>query len=75
MCYVTSTDLKKNLSHYLSLSKTEEVFITKNGKTIAVLSNPKDQAFREFFAFQKTLRDKEPETDYDSALFEEMLKR
>lgn len=37
---ITATELKKNLGKYLTLSLTEDIFITKNGKIIAKLSNP-----------------------------------
>lgn len=37
---ITTTELKNNLSKYLILSATEDIFITKNGKTIAKLTNP-----------------------------------
>ena len=37
---ITATELKNNLSKYLLLSATEDVFITKNGKIIAKLSSP-----------------------------------
>ena len=37
---VTATELKMNLGKYLLLCATEDVFITKNGKIIAKLSNP-----------------------------------
>ena len=37
---ITATELKLNLGKYLLLSSTEDVFITKNGKVIAKLSNP-----------------------------------
>lgn len=37
---VTATELKNNLGKYLLLSATEDVFITKNGKIIAKLTNP-----------------------------------
>ena len=37
---VTATELKNNLGKYLVLSATEDVFITKNGKVIAKLTNP-----------------------------------
>ncbi|MBQ6094063.1 MAG: type II toxin-antitoxin system prevent-host-death family antitoxin [Lachnospiraceae bacterium] len=37
---ITATELKNNLSKYLLLSNTEDVYITKNGKVIAKLSNP-----------------------------------
>ena len=37
---ITATELKKNLSKYLLLAATEDVFITQYGKVIAKLSNP-----------------------------------
>ena len=37
---ITATELKNNLGKYLELSAKEDIFITKNGKIIAKLSNP-----------------------------------
>lgn len=37
---ITATELKLNLSKYLLLSETEDIYITKNGKVISKLSNP-----------------------------------
>ena len=37
---ITATELKTNLSKYLLLSATQDIYITKNGKIIAKLSNP-----------------------------------
>lgn len=37
---VTATELKMNLGKYLMLAETEDVFITKNGKIVAKLTNP-----------------------------------
>lgn len=37
---ITATELKQNLGKYLMISATEDVFITKNGKVVAKLSNP-----------------------------------
>ena len=37
---ITATELKMNLGKYLMLAETEDVFITKNGKVIAKLTNP-----------------------------------
>lgn len=37
---ITATELKKNLSKYLMLSITQDIFITKNGKVISKLTNP-----------------------------------
>ena len=37
---VTATELKMNLGKYLLLAETEDIYITKNGKVIAKLTNP-----------------------------------
>ena len=37
---VTATELKMNLGKYLLLAESEDVYITKNGKVIAKLTNP-----------------------------------
>ena len=37
---ITATELKLNLSKYLLLSATEDIYITKNGKIISKLTNP-----------------------------------
>ena len=37
---ITATELKNNLGKYLLLSAKEDVFITKNGKVVAKLTNP-----------------------------------
>lgn len=37
---VTATEFKMNLGKYLMLAETEDVFITKNGKVVAKLTNP-----------------------------------
>ena len=38
--FITATELKKNLSKYLALSSTEYIYITRNGKVVAMLSDP-----------------------------------
>ena len=40
MTQVTATEFKMNLGHYLDLVQSEEIWITKNGKMIAKLTNP-----------------------------------
>lgn len=37
---ITATELKSNLGKYLLLSEKEDIFITRNGKVIAKLTNP-----------------------------------
>lgn len=37
---ITATELKANLSKYLLLSATEDIYITRNGKVVSKLTNP-----------------------------------
>ena len=37
---VTDIELKANLSKYLLLAMTEDIFITQHGKVVAKLTNP-----------------------------------
>lgn len=37
---ITATELKNNLGKYLLLCATEDIYITKNGKIVAKLTNP-----------------------------------
>lgn len=37
---VTATEFKENFGKYLALVSKEDIFITKNGKTVAKVVNP-----------------------------------
>ena len=37
---ITATELKMNLGKYLTLSATEDIYITRNGKIVSKLTNP-----------------------------------
>lgn len=37
---ITATELKLNMGKYLSMAGRRDIFITKNGKRIAKLTNP-----------------------------------
>ncbi len=37
---ITATELKLNLGKYLQLAESEDVYITRNGKVVAKLTNP-----------------------------------
>lgn len=37
---ITAAEFKMNLGKYLLLSQTEDIYITKNGKVVAKLTNP-----------------------------------
>lgn len=37
---ITATELKEHLSKYLQLAQSQDIYITRNGKTIAKLTSP-----------------------------------
>ena len=37
---ITATKIKMNLSKYLQMAEKEDIYITKNGKVVAKLTNP-----------------------------------
>lgn len=37
---ITATEFKNNIGKYLSLANQQDIYITKNGKNIAKLTNP-----------------------------------
>lgn len=37
---ITATELKENLSKYLKLSQSEDVYVTTNGRLVTKLTNP-----------------------------------
>lgn len=37
---ITATELKNNLSYYIDLSRTQDIFVTRNGKVVTKLSYP-----------------------------------
>ncbi len=37
---ITATELKLNLGKYLQLAESEDIYITRNGRVIAKLTNP-----------------------------------
>lgn len=37
---ITATALKENLGHYFEVVKKEDIFVSKNGKIVAQITNP-----------------------------------
>ena len=42
--FVTATEFKTNFDKYLELAAKEDIFITRNGKTVAKVINPQISA-------------------------------
>ena len=68
---VTATEFKTNFGKYLDLSTQEDIFITRNGKTIAKVVNPHISAVD---SLRGMLKDIPSDIDLDS-LREERLSK
>ncbi len=75
MCYVTATELKQNLSHYLELATKEDVYVTKNKKILVVISPAEKKAFEEFFELEGCLSNYDTGENYDDMIAEEVMKK
>ena len=69
---VTATEFKKNLGKYFDMLIDNDIWITKNGKTIAVVSYPESSAVD---AISGVLKGKVPEDLDRHSLREERLNR
>ena len=68
---VTATEFKTNFGKYLELIAHEDIFITRNGQTIAKVVNPQVSAVD---SMRRTLNNAPHDIDLDS-LREERLSR
>ena len=75
MCRVNITEFRNNISHYINLSKNEEVYVTKNGEIVAVLSNPKEAAFKKFMNMGGCLKAIDNGESYEDMIGEEVMKK
>lgn len=75
MCFVTATELKNNLSYYLTKSEKEDVFVTKNGEVITCLTNPKFKALVELDGILSSINFEASKTSDNDALFNELSRK
>lgn len=61
---ITATEFKLNLGHYLDLVLTEDIWISRNGKTVAKLINPNVSAVDSISGILKDVTP--PDTDRHS---------
>ena len=72
---VNVTDFRNNLFHYIELSKSEDIQITKNNKVVAVLSNPEKQYYQNLNELVGCLKDYGVNKDYKELIGEEILRK
>ena len=75
MCKVNVTELRNNISYYITLCLTEDVQITKNGEVVAVLSNPDKKYYQTLVRLCGCLKEYDSGEDYKDMIGEEIMKR
>ena len=68
---VTATEFKTNFGKYLDMISQEDIFITRNGKTVAKVINPQISAVD---SLRGMLKDISPDIPTDSLREERLLK-
>lgn len=68
---ITATEFKTNFGKYLDLTAKEDIFITRNGKTVAKVVNPRVSAVD---SLRGILKDAPPDIDMDSLRKERLSK-
>ena len=68
---VTATEFKTNFGKYLDMIEQEDIFITRNGKTIAKVINPRVSAVD---SLRGLLKDAPSDIDLDSIRVERLKK-
>ena len=75
MCYITATEFKNNLSHYMELSQSEDVYVTKNNRVITVLTSIEKNKLSLIESTRGFLGSVPEGTDFDRIIKEEILRR
>lgn len=73
MCYITATEFKQNLSHYMTLSQSEDVYVTKNNKVITVLTSPTAKGIEKLRSFRGCIPLNDPNISNEELLAEAIL--
>ena len=75
MCYITATEFKNNLKHYMELSQNEDVIVTKNGKVITVLTSEQKYKLALIDSLAGKYGKVDKDVDYDKIIREEIERR
>ena len=75
MIRVNLTKFKKNFNHYMNLSLTEDVYITKYGRDVAVLSNSSINYYQTLTNLFGCLKDGDTGESYDDIIGKTIMER
>ena len=72
---ITINELQDNLDFYLGLSNNEHIYVRNNNEIIAVISNPKETSWNDFFKLKGCLAEKYNDEPYDELIGDEIIKK
>ena len=72
---VTITDLRNNLSHFLELSATGDIQITKKGEVVAILTSPDKAYYQNLNNLYGCLKEYDNGENYKDVIGEEIMRR
>ena len=75
MYKVSVTDFRKNISHYIALSASEDVHVTKNGEVVAVLISPDKEYYQKLINLYGCLKEYDTGEDYDAVIGERIMRK
>ena len=75
MCSVNVAEFRNNLSRYINICLKEDVIITKNGETVAILSSPDKKYYQTLIKLCGCLKDNDTGENYDDMIGEEIMRR
>ena len=75
MCYVSVSEFRSKVCFYIELSEKEDIYITKNKKTVAILKSPQTNAYENLLSLEGCLARFDDGTSYDDLKAEAILKK
>ena len=78
MRYVCISEFRKHFTYYLNLSSKEDIYLTKRGKVVAVLTKPNEADVRYYETLhhlEGILADYDTGEDYDTMIGNEIMRR
>lgn len=75
MSRVNVTEFRNNISYYIELCSKEDVYVTKNGEVVAVLSNPDTKYYQTLVRLCGALQEGDTGETYDEMIGKEIMNR
>ena len=68
MHYITVTELRHKLGYYISMSRFEDIYVTKHNQVVTVLTSPRGKSTEGIRSLRGFIKLENPNIDYDELL-------